>query len=89
LQSTEDTQELLKGQRIAYFERRHVAEVESVSFKAAGAADFTTIRHTYVPGDSWITIDPAHPAGSLRMKYRATDKPDIVLADSTRGLEFF
>ncbi|HMI87474.1 MAG TPA: FG-GAP-like repeat-containing protein [Polyangiaceae bacterium] len=89
LQQVEDAQDLRKNQRIAYLGHRHVSEVEAVTFKATGAADYLGIRFTYVPGDSFITVNPAHAAGSLRIKYRATDKPDIVLADSNHGLQFF
>jgi hypothetical protein len=74
---------------MVYLEHRHVSEVEAVTFKATGAAEYAAIRFTYVPGDSWITVNPSHAAGSLRIKYRATDKPDIVLADSNHGLQFF
>ncbi|HMJ53877.1 MAG TPA: VCBS repeat-containing protein [Polyangiaceae bacterium] len=89
LQQVDDTQALRKGQRIAYLGRRHASEIDAVTFKPAGAADFAAIRFTFVPGDSWITVNPSHGAGTLRMQYRAADKPDIVLADSNRGLQFF
>jgi hypothetical protein len=89
LQRAEDVQDVRKGQRIVYLGRRHVAEVETVTFKPSSGSEAAAIRFTYLPGDSWITLDPAHPAGSVRITYRATDKPDIVLADSNRGLQFF
>jgi hypothetical protein len=88
LLETEDVQELRKGQRIAYLGRRHVSQVDAVAFKPTGVADFGTLRFSFVPGDSWITLNPTHGAGSLRIRYRAADKADIVVADSNRGLLF-